>query len=1506
MAKYSNKYNTTSCYGTYVKVHPFTTTDNEYAYDPGTTWVYVRTFTGFTEQEALDNSSSSGGQWIRCDGAWRPVNTYSSGTTQDDDALVFVRVEVYWPGLPPKAVKYSRMPVLCTYGFSYLKYGNSNYRISPPITNEGVEVWLNGVKKDQYLTYGGAFHTYRLIEQDRAVRNYLTSGVTDNMEIMVSGATTGYPFYNQFLSGTSSSINACIFSAKTSGDKYKTIAEVGWKNYNNYFPPCTTDDTFTYDNCGGEYDETDCPSDDCPTDCDRVCNCDSETYCYYNECQDCDAYACQTQITNQCACFSADLNPECEKDLGIYDSCEYVPLKCIYASKANAANVVVPHLRDLAGPFVHSLKTTKYRLEGKFLRSGGTRYYVAGLSTSISRRANNRNLLTCYGLATGGIIRGDLNITGRTGSFGFSGLTYLTDVDITCSHNTIYNNLDGSLVFSGSTVTSNTESAQSLWFNLYQFSYSRVRVYAEEQEILDLRPVMANCTKGSMVFPTKYGFLDVIHNGFYPIGGDPQTAGIKPCVPIGYENGDLIDTNCVSGNGTDIYWSMGQVVSGVPVSNLRLRFEGRIPYNSSNNMLFATYSGTSTASTYQRVCIRTYGYVSSSRMDTDWRLSYSGSTTHAGISGVSGQSYNSDIDVTFGNRYVYDNKANKYVYSAATQNSASQLQTFLRINFGRLVLYRLRVYNLDTLVADYVPKVVVYNDELWPGVYDTVNDTYGRFTNTGMSFCQIIVEPVTNKFYLKCMNGPQLYYTAQYNSGDTIDKTVIADPVSEGKTFTGWNPAIPDTMPNADFTTYAQYTVNQYTIYYYVDGSLYTQQTYDYGTQISAPTEPTPPSGYIFSGWNIPYTTMPAFDVNIYATMDVYVPKYTINFYSGTTSWGSTPSCSKFKTLQYQQGATISYPSVSGSCRPFAYGGWKLSCTGGTNAPTTMPATEGLNVYAVIGWKVSTIHWMAKTTGTTYTEYETQTAEYQDTISSGPDLSTYAPSGYEWNGWGTEVPFTMPCEDKYVYGQFTDITKIYYTYTLYADGEVFTQRQFEEGDSIPYSGSNSIMNGLPSTSGSCSITWSWPTPDPATMPSNNLSANTYSARDTHTLAYYVDGSLWNSYNVYCGNSLLEHALPNNTGYSYSAWNPSTPSTMPDSNVSCFTQSTHIVYHVKYYKNNSLWATDNYYYGDTITPHALPTDVGKTYSAWSPALPSTMPANDISTYSSSAGTQYQMYYYLYNMSGSTSSTLHTTRTFTYQQTVSGLGAPSSVPTGQSFSGWTGEPSTMPANDVYVSGWTIPIEYTISWYSRDGVSTTLIAADNYYYNNTMLIRVAPGSDWVYTPSLIGSNKMPASDVTAYSDIPTACTSDCSSDVCLCNGIEIICTVEYCTDCAKDFCNAEGQTDVYMTYNLIGNYSDPNSLNIKGIRFKIYLKRNGVTLDTGTHTYTSNGNFTSQSIYETGSLSFPSSYNGTSATLNATISRKNGNAWGAEEVADIYPTTVTLNQNGNIEINAWFVVN
>ena len=96
--------------------------------------------------------------------------------------------------------------------------------------------------------------------------------------------------------------------------------------------------------------------------------------------------------------------------------------------------------------------------------------------------------------------------------------------------------------------------------------------------------------------------------------------------------------------------------------------------------------------------------------------------------------------------------------------------------------------------------------------------------------------------------------------------TVPADPTRKGYTFKGWDKEIPETMPAENITVKAQWEINQYTITFDTNGgSEIAPITQDYGTKITAPADPTR-KGYTFKGWDkeIP-ETMPAENITVKA-----------------------------------------------------------------------------------------------------------------------------------------------------------------------------------------------------------------------------------------------------------------------------------------------------------------------------------------------------------------------------------------------------------------------------------------------------------------------------------------------------------------------------------------------------------------------------------------------------------------------------------------------------------------
>ena len=105
-------------------------------------------------------------------------------------------------------------------------------------------------------------------------------------------------------------------------------------------------------------------------------------------------------------------------------------------------------------------------------------------------------------------------------------------------------------------------------------------------------------------------------------------------------------------------------------------------------------------------------------------------------------------------------------------------------------------------------------------------------------------------------------YTITFNSNGGSDVASItqdygtevtapAAPTREGYTFTGWDPAVPETMPAEDMTCVAQWEINQYTITATADpvegGNITGAGEYEYGTEITLSA--TANEGYDFVNW---------------------------------------------------------------------------------------------------------------------------------------------------------------------------------------------------------------------------------------------------------------------------------------------------------------------------------------------------------------------------------------------------------------------------------------------------------------------------------------------------------------------------------------------------------------------------------------------------------------------------------------------------------------------------------
>ena len=178
-------------------------------------------------------------------------------------------------------------------------------------------------------------------------------------------------------------------------------------------------------------------------------------------------------------------------------------------------------------------------------------------------------------------------------------------------------------------------------------------------------------------------------------------------------------------------------------------------------------------------------------------------------------------------------------------------------------------------------------------------DNFWIYHNSARVDWGIFYGGITNYY-----SDPIIGLTATYMNGETIyarqilpSGTLATCPdtpaTTPGCTFGGWNKADGTAWDYAsdkvtdNITLYAKWTANTYTITFdTAGGSEIAPITQDYGTNITAPADPTR-EGYTFTGWDrdIP-TTMPAENITITAKWKD-VEKPTGEIIIGTNKWYS-------------------------------------------------------------------------------------------------------------------------------------------------------------------------------------------------------------------------------------------------------------------------------------------------------------------------------------------------------------------------------------------------------------------------------------------------------------------------------------------------------------------------------------------------------------------------------------------------------------------------------------------
>ena len=474
---------------------------------------------------------------------------------------------------------------------------------------------------------------------------------------------------------------------------------------------------------------------------------------------------------------------------------------------------------------------------------------------------------------------------------------------------------------------------------------------------------------------------------------------------------------------------------------------------------------------------------------------------------------------------------------------------------------------------------MTYTGHTFKGWYDNENLTGSPVTAIGGA-------ETGNKEYWAKWEINQYTITFDTNGGSEIapitqdygtEITAPDNPTRKGYTFKGWDKEIPETMPAENITVKAQWEINQYTITFDTNGgSEIAPITQDYGTEITAPDNPTR-KGYTFKGWDkeIP-ETMPAENITVKAQWEIN--QYTITF--------DTNGGSEIAPITQDYGTEITAPD-NPTRKGYTFKGWDKEI------PETMPA-ENITVKAQ--WEINQYTITFDTNGGS--EIAPITQDYGTEITA-PDNPTR--KGYTFKGWDKEIPETMPAENITVKAQW-EINQYTITFDTNGGSEIAPITQ-DYGTEIT-APDNPTRKGYTFKG--------WDKEIPETMPAENITVKAQWEINQYTITFDTNGGseiapITQDY----GTEITAPDNPTRKGYTFKGWDKEIPETMPAENITVKAQWEINQYTITFDTNGgSEIAPITQDYGTEITAPDNPTRKGYTFKGWDKEIPETMPAENI--------------------------------------------------------------------------------------------------------------------------------------------------------------------------------------------------------------------------------------------------------------------------------------------------------
>lgn len=587
-----------------------------------------------------------------------------------------------------------------------------------------------------------------------------------------------------------------------------------------------------------------------------------------------------------------------------------------------------------------------------------------------------------------------------------------------------------------------------------------------------------------------------------------------------------------------------------------------------------------------------------------------------------------------------------------------------------------------------VKKSDVENDYKFVGWTPEITAVTGNITYTAK------FEPVKRAYTVSFESGVDgitlIGETAGYN--EVIELDVMH---RTGYTFLGWatekDAAAEDCINGnytvtGDVTLYAIWTVNSYDMAVldgYSDVPIY-KATLNYGAAVPAQADPVR-EGYTFDGWvdgennkvEIP-ATMPAKHTTIKASWKIN--QYTITFVTGEDG-------TEIPAITADYGTPINAPADPVRTG-YDFVSWDKII------PETMPAGD-MTITAKWNIHKYTITWDTDDDGdvddTTYVEYQDM-PEHTKGSKAEDDQYTYT-----FSGW---APALYAADKDQLYtAQFTKTTKKYtISWDTNGDGRV------DDTTEVAYGVEPTHADGAKAAGQEYRYEFAGWDPELTAVTGKATYTAIFNAIPVEYEIHFVDkldgSTVAQSVKAGYGTAITAPAAPVKTGHTFAGWvdkegNAVTiPETMPVGGMTVYATWTINQYTITFDTDGGTEIGEiKDDFGKAVTVPADPEKTGYTFIGWSPAVPDTIPAEDMTV---TAQWKINQYTITFNPNGGSEVGAIT------QDYNSAVTAPAD-PTrdGYTFAGWDAVvPEVMPAENVTITANWTPNPYAITFYANVG--------------------------------------------------------------------------------------------------------------------------------------------------------------------------------------------------------------